>query len=127
MCQKVTGMTESQIEALPALVAHACVSEGCKEAGISRKTYYEWLDRHPAFREELKARRRAIAEAALSGLMSRVEKAIDTLDALLCSDSDAVRRSAARDLLDLTFRLREADDIQARVERLEEMLEVRHA
>jgi len=56
---------------------------------------YEWPHSTPAFKEELRARRRAVADAALDSLKTRVKKAVDTLDALLSGESESVRRSAA--------------------------------
>lgn len=127
MYEKVMELTENQRRVLPFLVAHPSITKACKEAQISTKTVYEWLHESPAFRQALKLRRAAVAEAAMDGLKARIERAVDTLAALLTAKGESVRRSAARDILDLSFRLKETHEIEERLDRMEKMIEARHA
>jgi HEAT repeat protein len=63
----------------------------------------------------------AVADAAMSILLSHVQKAVDTLVELLDSEKPTVRRAAARDLLDMTIKLKTMDDLEARLEKLEQL------
>ncbi len=127
MFENVTLLTENQRRVLPFLAANPNISNACKEAGVTPKTVYAWLHESPAFREALRQRRMAIADAAMDGLRSRIEKAVDTLTALLDGSKESVRRSAARDILDLSLRLKEINEIEVRLVKLEQMMEVRNA
>ena len=120
------ALTENQRRVLPFLVSAPSLTQACREAGIAPKTVYQWLHESPAFREALRNRRKAVADAALDSLKTRVEKAVDTLEDLLTCESDSVRRSAARDILDLALRLKENQEIEERLSKLEQLQEVRN-
>jgi len=57
----------------------------------------------------------------MSSLLSHVQEAVDTLVDLLGSDKPTVRRAAAHDLLDMTMKLKTVDDLEKRLEQLEEL------
>jgi len=65
-------------------------------------------------------RRDAIADAALDTFKTYILRAVDTLAKLLEAEDERVRRAAAKDIIDFTFRVRETQDIERRLSRLEE-------
>jgi HEAT repeat protein len=121
MSKNVPYLSENQLRVLPYLLSNSCVVKAAEEAGISRKQIYRWLQESKPFRDELRARQMAVADAAMSNLLSHVQKAVDTLVELLESDKPTVRRAAARDLLDMTIKLKAVDDLEKRLEQLEEL------
>jgi hypothetical protein len=127
MCQKVTGLTENQRRVIPFLLESPTVLEACRRARISPKTIYGWLHECDAFREELRRRRSAVADAAFDGLKARIEEAVATLGALLQGERDSIRRAAAKDILELALRIKEVQEIEERIQRLEQMQEAKHA
>jgi len=127
MCDNVTELSDAQRRVLPFLLASPNITQACKKARITPKTVYAWLHESDAFRNELRRRRKAIADAALDGLKARIEKAVETLEALLGAERESVRRSAARDILDLSLRLRAEDELEERIARIEKMLEAKDA
>lgn len=127
MFANVIDLTENQRAALPHLVEHATITAGCKAAGIAPKTAYAWIRDSLTFREVLREQRAAVAEAALDGLKCRVDSAVATLcDLMQNGKTESVRRAAARDILDFTLRLREQQEIESRLHRLEAFIQVRH-
>ena len=111
----------NQLRVLPYLLSNSCVAKAAEEARVSPKQVYRWIHESKAFRDELRARPMAVADAAMSSLLSHVQKAVDTLVDLLGSDKPTVRRAAARDLLDMALKLKTVDDLEKRLEQLEEL------
>lgn len=125
LCEKVT-LTPNQVRVLPFLVAASSVVEACRAAKVTPKTVYGWLHDSPPFRDALRARRATLAAVAMDGLQDRIEQAITTLTTLLSAKTEGVRRAAARDILDLALRLRDTQEIEDRLTRLERQMEDRH-
>ena len=123
MCKNVTNLTVNQERVLPFLLMHPSISEACRKAKVAPKTIYAWLHESKAFREALRERRAAIADAAFDGLKGRIEQAVETLAGLLKADNEGVRRAAAKDILDLSLRLRETVEIEKRIAEVERMLQ----
>jgi len=114
------ALSTRQIEALPFIAGAATHAEGCKRAGISRKTFYKWM-REPAFKTELMKRRDQIVTDALDILKSYIGKAVDALVALLNTRNEGLRWQVANDIICHVLKLKEFNDIESRlceVERL---------
>ncbi|VGO16692.1 hypothetical protein PDESU_05283 [Pontiella desulfatans] len=121
MSRNVSDLSENQLRVLPFLISNSCVAQAAQEARVSAKQIYRWLQESKPFRDELRSRQMALADAAMSNLLSHMQKAVDTLIDLLESDKPTVRRAAARDLLDMVFKLKSVDDLEKRLEQLEEL------
>ena len=117
--QELTG---KQINAIPHLIASKTLKEGCKKAGVSRKTLYEWL-KDPVFKEELRAQRDVIIEEAIEDLRGNLTKATETLiDLLKNADSKALKRYVAKDIIDYVMKARELGDIEERLVKIERII-----
>jgi transcriptional regulator with XRE-family HTH domain len=107
---------------IEALLAGETQAGAAIAAGVSRRTVSRWL-RDPAFAAELeKARTLAFAEA-LSALKGGAAAAVKTLLQNLGARSPAERRQAAREILTFAFKGVETLDFEARLERIEKLLE----
>jgi HEAT repeat protein len=124
MSKNVQYLSENQLRVMPYLLSNSCVARAAEEARVSPKQVYRWLQESKPFRDELRSRQMAVADAAMSNLLSHIQKAVDTLVGLLDSDKPTVRRAAARDLLDMALKLKAVDDLEKRLEQLEELAEV---
>ena len=71
-------LTPKQKSSLPFFAGTKNVDEACKEAGISRNRYYEWL-KEPGFREELNRLRDEVVADAVGQLKTSTTKAATTL------------------------------------------------
>lgn len=106
---------------IAALAAGASVRAAAKQGGISEATAHRRL-REPATRKLVEDARAEILARAVAKLTVSSTSAADTLHQLLRSESDFARLAAARSILELGSKLREHEDLAARVAALEERL-----
>lgn len=117
-----SSLSSSQLKALPSIIASRSVDEACKEAGISRNCYYEWM-KTPEFREEVTRIREEILNEAIEHLKANTTKAVATLSALMDNEgSPAVQRSAANDVLNYVIKFREVQDFDKRLQEIEKSI-----
>ena len=110
---------------LQALLRGTSHCEAAAACGLSERTVRRRLS-DPAFREELKGARHetlrhtadALAHAGLAAVHALAGLATDA------GSPASVRRAAARDLLELSLRVREQVDLSERIEGLERTLRV---
>ena len=106
---------------LLALACGATVEHAAAKAGISRRTATRRLD-DPEFRR-LQEHKADLVHRSAAALTAGNLEAIKTLLSLLAAGSPpAVRLGAARAILDLSMRLREAADTEERLAALEAQL-----
>jgi hypothetical protein len=104
---------------LIAFASGLSIRKAAQEAGVSEKTAERRMN-HPDFRRDLDAIRSKMLDAAIGRLASSMTAAAVTLKRLLTANSEMARLSAARSILELACRLKEASDLEARLTRLEE-------
>ena len=114
-------LTAKQARIIPYLLGAPSLEEGCKRARVSKVTVYAWL-KQENFREELKRQRNELIRGALDCLKANISKATETLVKLLESKSEPIRARAAEDIVEFTQRALEFDDLEKRIEALEERL-----
>ena len=100
------------------LAAGQTVLDAAREAGLSEKTAHRRLA-EPEFRRRVAAARDQMLARAVGQLTDAATEAVATLRELLAADALAVRLGAARSILDLGRRLREALELDARLTELE--------
>jgi hypothetical protein len=104
---------------LAALLGGASAAEAATKAGISKRTASRRLA-DPAFQAALADTKREQRARAVDALGAASTQAVATLVELLDADTPPpTRHAAARSILDLGPRLREAQDLEARVAALE--------
>jgi hypothetical protein len=113
-------LTDRQLKTIPHILANSTIVRAAKEAEISITQLYAWLA-EPEFKAELDRQRNEILEYAVNRLKSGMTKATDTLVALLDSETDAIRRGAANDIIGHVVKFKELQEIEARLETLERL------
>jgi hypothetical protein len=108
---------------LQALACGASVEHAARKAGLSERTAYRRLA-DPAFLEQLEQLRAEMVQRTAALLTGAGMASVKTL---LDLQADAavpatVRRHAARDILELGLRFREAGEIEQRLAAIEEQL-----
>ena len=98
-------------------------TKGCEKAKINKTTLYKWL-KNPEFKAELDQQRSEIVEAAFGMIAQNIEKAVSTLVGLLDTGDDRVKRLASNDVINHFLKRRELVDLEERIERIEERLEM---
>ena len=107
---------------LAALAGGATVADAARQAGMSERTAWRRLQ-DDDFRQRLDTAREQTVQTAVDTLSRGSTRAARTLVALLSRRQRAsTRLAAARAILELGSRLREAQDLEERIAALEERL-----
>ena len=115
------ALTVRQSSVIPYLLAAPSFEEGCRRAKVSKVTVYVWM-KEESFRAELKRQRDELIERALDSLKANVSKATETLVKLLDSESESMRARAAEDIIEFAQKALEHEELERRIEALEEKL-----
>jgi hypothetical protein len=113
-----SGRRNADDSLLVALAAGRTVEEAARQAGLSERTAFRRLA-VPGFRQRVAAARAEMVEKALGRMADSMSAAADTLRQLLTANGDNVKLGAARALLELTVKLRESVELEARLQSLE--------
>jgi len=114
-------LTDRQLSAISHLIAAPSIEQGCKRARVSKAAVYEWL-KNESFKAELKRQRDELIRGALDSLKVNVSKATETLVKLLDSKSEPIRARAAEDIIEFAQKAIEHEELEKRIEALEERL-----
>ena len=106
---------------LKALLEAPSIEEACKRAGINRTTGYKYLKNQDFMLEYRKLRREAMQQVT-ARLQSVSEQAVNVLHEIMLDKENTpnARVQAAKNVLDISYRSLELDDIQERIEQLEQ-------
>ncbi|HWB07951.1 MAG TPA: helix-turn-helix domain-containing protein [Pirellulales bacterium] len=113
------GRSAGDDELILALAAGATVREAAAQVGVSERTAYRRLA-DADFRRAVTEARERIFDAVRGRLAGLASKAAETLERLMESDKPAEALRAAKAVLELGPRLREATEREERVSRLED-------
>jgi len=116
-------LAPQQLSVLPYLLNTTSVEEAAKQSGKSRSTLQRWL-RDPEFLRELALQQQQIIKGVRDKLTAYMMLAVDVLGELLESDSESVRRQAARDLLTIGFNAEKHFELVRRLRELEEAVDL---
>ncbi len=116
-------LTRKQEMAIAALLTAPTVTDAAKAAGVSEATLARWQS-DPVFAEVYRAARRQVLTQATSRLSQACSDAVDTLKTIM-EDEDAPassRVTAARAILDYSYKALELEELDARVAVIEQAL-----
>jgi len=115
------NLTKKQLRAIPLILQAKSITEGVEKAGISKTTFYEWM-KNPKFKLEWTEQRKEIISLALDELKAGAGEAVRVLKELLNAESEAIRLKTAMGILEHISKFMDIEDIQKRLELLEEVL-----
>jgi uncharacterized tellurite resistance protein B-like protein len=101
------------------LAAGKTVADAAQSVGMSERTAFRRLS-DSDFRRRVSAVRGQMVDAVVGRLVNASTKAVETLASLLGAESESVRLSAAKAIVELSCRLREAGELEERVLTLEQ-------
>lgn len=119
------GVKVSRESAITALIANPTIKGAAESCGIAEKTLHAWLN-EPDFSKQVRKAQEEITRGTIGRVLSTVGSAIDALIEIM-NDKEinpGPRVSAARTLLDNSFRVYELESIQRRLDELEGRLNV---
>lgn len=120
MNEKVKELTPKQVQGIRSLLTKHSISEAAKDAGVTDRTVYRWLE-EPEFKKALTQAEDLAIDAAARGLVGMTEKALTTITEVLDSATvhPATRLRAAECVLANVLKLYELRNLAARVAALE--------
>src|SRR3990172_2336104 len=121
MTEKAT-LSTNQAPALAVLLTEKTVRDAAKKCGLSEKTLYKYLAEDP-FRQALQAANGAIYAEVSNRLTADILKALEKLWAIVDTATDQnIKRMAINDWLKHALKIREVDDLESRIQALEERI-----
>ena len=114
-------LSRAQARALPLMLAARTVEEGCRAAGISKQCFYNWM-KQEAFREEYRRRHGSFVSLAMETLKGNAVEAAERLSAMMSKEEGPLLRRVCKDVIDINLKIREIEEIEARLERLEKQI-----
>ena len=113
------ALTDSQLAALPYLVASPTMAEGARLADVGRTTLYRWMNDHK-FRTTLERLRTEAAELAHTELRGLMLKGALVLAEAMEDPNAHVRVRAARAALSIGLKAVDLKELRQRIERLDD-------
>jgi hypothetical protein len=104
-----------------AIAGGATIADAASRANVSESTVYRRLS-EPVFQREITQARSDMVSQSSGRLAVLAAAAAMTLGNLLKANSETVRLGAARAILELGGKLRETEELEARIAALEERL-----
>src|SRR5689334_22084195 len=121
------GRRNADNKLLMALACGATIESAARQAGVSESTVQRRLD-DPTFRQQLQTLRADMIQRTAGALTAASTESVRTLLELQKpSAPPAVRLGAARSILEIGIKLREAADLEARLSAMEQQLVVADA
>lgn len=114
-------INQKQKRAVAFLVAAKDIESGCRAAGISTTTYYDWI-KNPVFADAIDTQRNYIINEAMQRLRQGIGAAVDKLLALVNSDNEEVARKASTSIVEIALKMRESEEIEDRIESIEKIV-----
>lgn len=117
-------LTAKQEKFIIALMQTSTIVDACKQAGITGNTGHKYLN-DPGFNREYLKVRRGTMQQATNKLQQSAMIAVETLENVMTdveNSTPSARVQAARAVLENAYRSLELDDMQQRIEQLEERL-----
>ena len=116
-------ITRKREHAISALLGAPTVQEAAQVAQVGERTLWRWLQ-EPEFQRAYMQARRQVVSQAVARLQQATGEAVEGLQEVLKNDdaSSSAKVSAARTILELSFKALELEDLEARITELEEVL-----
>ena len=117
------GLSRRQQSALLAVFAAPTIVEAARRSGVGESTLRRWLD-EPRFRQALDRLREEAYSVARKQMQALVPECLNIFARIAVeSDDPALRKRAARYLLDYGLKFKEAEELRHRLSALEQALE----
>ena len=114
-------LSARQLAVIGLLIEGASIARAARSAGVGRSTIWRWLG-GPDFKAALARTKAAIFDQTIGELKAATLGAGRKLVALIGSKTENTARLAATTILETGFRIREEEEIDARLTRLEKIV-----
>lgn len=116
-------LSRNQEKFLIALMSNGTIKDASEQAGITTATAYKYLN-DPDFKKEHRRIRREAFEQATSRLTQSIDEAVEVLRTVMKDDGEvgATRVQASRTILSNAFKSYELQEVNERLDNLEEIM-----
>lgn len=116
-------LSRKKEQAIAALLSQPSIGGAAKKLGVGEKTLFRWLQLDE-FQRAYKNARRQVIQQAIAQIQSVLSEAVQTLLNVMADSTTpaSAKVSAARALLDIGFKVVEIDDLESRIEKIENNL-----
>ena len=122
MVETSKKMERKKEKVIACLIAQPTITLAAQEAKISQSTMFRWLN-DSDFQAAYRKAKREIVNHALTQVQKSVTKAVETLlDVMGNGVVESAKVSAAKAILELAIRAVEIEDLDERIEALEERM-----
>jgi phage terminase small subunit len=123
--EKSEQLSSKQEQFIAALIAGNTIAVACKTAGIAERTAYNWL-KQPAFKQALQTAKQEVFNDKLESLRDGVDLAISALERNLTAPDPSVQVRAAHIWLQHAIQVGKMEELESRLQELEEALKASH-
>ena len=119
-------ISRKQEQAIINMLIFPTIGEAAKQTGISEVTLWRWLQLSD-FADKYRAAKRQAVSQAIARLQQTTTLAVDTLVEVMQSidAKDTAKVTAAKVILEMAFKAVEVEDLAAKVEELEQLIQER--
>lgn len=116
------NLTTKQQKAIAALLSAKDVQSAAQQSGVGERTLHRWLDEDKGFQTALNAAEAQVIDSVVRRLTGAANSALNVVMVLMLDQqvNASVRLRAAISLLDQMIKLRELNNMEQRLARLEE-------
>ena len=118
----MSELSARQRRTIPFIITSPTIVEGVSKAGITTKTFYQWLEK-PEFKAELDRQRNELTAEAFGVLSQSLTKAVENLVKLLDHADERLKRLACKDVIEYILKHKEIEDLENRIEAIEQRLD----
>lgn len=116
-------LPRKQQQAIAALIEYPTMKEAAKTVGIGEVTLFRWMQ-DQEFQRAYRRAKKQVVDQAISRLQQVSREAVEALRAVM-NDADkppSARVTAAKAVLDMSIKAIEIEDLEARINALEQKL-----
>lgn len=113
-----------QETAIMALLTESTLKQAADKVGIGESTLWRWMQ-DPDFKDRFREAKKQVVSQAVSRLQQSCGEAVDTLR-IIMNDTLAPAHSrvaAAKTIIEMTIKAVENEELEARLEQLEQMMQ----
>jgi len=118
-------LTSKEIQLVNALLTSKTIREVSEKTGLSEATIYRYLKKEKIV-NELEKSKRELTNNTLRYFITLGNKALNNIEELMNSKYERIRLEASKYVLDMIVKIKELQELEDRINRLEEIVEERN-
>jgi len=116
-------LNNRQLKAIILLLEGKSIEEVSKALGIAVNTMYRWLEKEALFKKTYSEAKEKVFNEAIEDLKTGSREAVKTLlDLMRTGKKETARLGSAKTILELALRVKEINELEKRIEALEERI-----